>query len=170
MTFDEAVASSEEVLIWTDGACHPNPDGYGGWACVFHAGGARFELSGSEHPATNNRMELTAALRALEAIGQQRRRVTLTSDSSYLVNAFNKGWLEGWDRQGRLSWVKSDRPLPNVILWRALRAAAAWHDITWVHVRGHGRGGTVCEENEACDRLAVAARKALRAEREGVES
>lgn len=161
--FDAMLAACEHVLIWTDGACHPNPDGFGGWAAVLHVGETRWELVGSEYPTTNNRMELLSALRALEALGQDRKRVTLTSDSSYLVNAFTKGWLEGWSRSGRLWDNDCPRPLPNVDLWRALGRAAGLHDITWVHVRGH-QGH---EENEACDRLAVAARKALRAEMEG---
>lgn len=179
LSFAEALAAHGEVAIWTDGACHPNPDGFGGWAAVLHVGDTRWELVGSEYPTTNNRMEMVAALCALEALGRQRKRVTLTSDSSYLVNAFSKGWLDGWIKSGRLrltmrglgrELVYGSGSLPNADLWDRLHAAAVWHDVTWIHIRGHGKGGVVEPENEACDRLAVAARKELRAQTEGVNT
>ncbi len=135
------------VRIYTDGACSGNP-GPGGWGAILVCGGKEKELSGGESPTTNNRMELTAAIRALKAL-KYPCRVELFSDSSYLVNAMTKGWLENWISRG---WKKADKsPVINPDLWRELIEAAAPHEISWHWVKGHAGN----ELNERCDRLAV---------------
>ncbi len=145
----------KDVIIYTDGACSGNP-GPGGWGSVLLYGGFRREMSGFEPETTNNRMELTAAIRALRAL-REPCRVTLYSDSSYLVDAFRKGWLASWQKRG---WVKSDKkPVLNRDLWEELLALADTHEIRWVHVRGHADNA----ENNRCDQLATGAIAAARA-------
>ena len=141
------------VKIFTDGAARGNPDGPGGYGAVIqytNTAGQMFEkeLSGGYVRTTNNRMELMAAIAALEALNRP-CSIDLYSDSSYLVNAFNKHWIDGWKkanwRRGRNNEVK------NIDLWERLLAAAAPHRITWNWVKGHAGH----PENERCDRLAV---------------
>jgi ribonuclease HI len=145
------------VEIFTDGACSPNP-GVGGWGAILvspqHDNHTR-EISGAEVEATNNRMELTAAVRALAAL-KRPCRVKLTTDSQYLSQAFREGWLDRWKRNG---WRTRDRqPVKNEDLWRELDRVASIHEVTWEWVEGHAGH----PENELADRLAVAAREHLR--------
>jgi len=139
------------VTIYTDGACDPNP-GPGGWAAVLLYRGAEKVLTGSERHTTNNRMELQAAISALEALGGS-TRVQLHTDSEYLKRGVTE-WLSRWIARG---WLKSDnRPVLNVDLWQRLHALTLRHDIEWHWVRGHSGD----PQNERVDRLAhQAARK-----------
>jgi ribonuclease HI len=142
------------VRIYTDGSCAPNP-GPGGWAAVLLAGGHRKELSGADRDTTNNRMELTAALEALRAL-RVPSVVVLHTDSQYLRNAFEKGWLSKWQRTG---WRTADgKPVQNEDLWRDLVVAAKVHEVRWEWVRGHASD----VENNRCDELANQARAAGR--------
>lgn len=140
----------KHVIIHTDGACSGNP-GPGGWAAILKYGRHERELSGGERQTTNNRMELTAAIKALEALTEP-CRVTLYSDSSYLVNGMTKGWAESWQKNG---WRKSDKkPALNPDLWERLLELCQIHKVEFVWIRGHDGD----EYNERCDRLAVAHR------------
>ncbi len=153
-------ATRPEVLIYCDGACSPNP-GLGGWGVVLLAPekGLRKELSGAEAESTNNRMELTAAIEGLRAL-KRPSRVRVITDSEYLQKAFTQGWLERWRRNG---WRTADKkPVKNIELWQALMQAMAEHDVEWSWTRGHGQD----EENNRCDKLAVAARQRLKRELE----
>lgn len=133
------------VTIYTDGACDPNP-GPGGWAAVLLYRGAEKVLTGSERHTTNNRMELQAAISALEALGGS-TRVQLHTDSEYLKRGVTE-WLSRWIARG---WLKSDkRPVLNVDLWQRLHALTLRHDIEWHWVRGHSGD----PQNERVDRLA----------------
>ena len=133
------------VEIATDGACKGNP-GPGGWGALIRSGAHEKELSGGENPTTNNRMELMAAIRALEALTKP-CRVTLSTDSKYVMDGLTK-WIHGWQRNG---WKTADRkPVKNADLWQELLAAAAPHKIEWKWVRGHNGH----PENERADRLA----------------
>ncbi|MCL6614223.1 MAG: ribonuclease HI [Firmicutes bacterium] len=141
-----------EVEIYTDGACLGNP-GPGGWAAILRFGGHEKELSGFEPATTNQRMELTAALRALQAL-KYPCRVRLHSDSAYLINAFRQDWLGRWERNGWINVRKE--PVENQDLWRELLRQSRIHRIEWVKVRGHADD----ETNERCDALARAAIRA----------
>ncbi len=133
------------VAIWTDGACSGNP-GPGGWGAVLRYGEREKELKGGEPLTTNNRMELTAAIEALESLTRP-CTVVLHTDSQYLRGGIT-GWLAGWKRNG---WRTADKkPVKNEDLWRRLDTAAAQHDVDWLWVRGHA--GDVL--NERADRLA----------------
>ncbi len=133
------------VEIYTDGACRGNP-GPGGWGALLRAGRHEKVLSGAESDTTNNRMELMAAIRALEAL-RRPCRVDLYTDSRYLRNGITE-WLSKWKRNG---WRTADRkPVKNVDLWQRLDQAAARHRINWHWVRGHSGH----PENERADRLA----------------
>ncbi len=141
--------SGEQVTIYTDGACLGNP-GPGGYGAVLLYGSQRKELSGGFKLTTNNRMEITAALVALEAL-QEPCRVTLYSDSQYVVNAMSKGWAQRWQANG---WKRNKREdAVNPDLWERMLELCQRHTVEFRWVRGHS--GT--EENERCDRLAVAA-------------
>ena len=143
---------SEVVEIWTDGGCKPNP-GPGGWAAILRFRGVEKELSGAERISTNNRMELTAAATALEAL-KRPCSVILHTDSEYLQKGITQ-WLSGWVRR---NWKNSTGdPVANVKLWQRLLAAASRHQVEWCWVRGHA--GDVM--NERADRLATAARERL---------
>ncbi|HEX4873008.1 MAG TPA: ribonuclease HI [Nevskiaceae bacterium] len=133
------------VTIYTDGACKGNP-GPGGWGALLHYQGRDRELCGGEPATTNNRMELTAAIRALDAL-REPCEVTLYTDSTYVMKGLTE-WLPGWKRR---QWRTADgSPVKNVDLWQALDAAAARHRIDWRWVKGHaGDPG-----NEAADALA----------------
>lgn len=140
------------VEIFTDGACRGNP-GPGGWAAILRAGNFEKELAGAETLTTNNRMEMTAAIMALEAL-KKPSAVHLYTDSTYLKDGITK-WITAWKRKG---WKTADRkPVKNVDLWQRLEASAAPHTIEWHWVRGHD--GHV--ENERADLLARAAIEAL---------
>lgn len=138
----------KNVTVYTDGACSGNP-GPGGWACVLLYGTHRRELSGYEPLTTNNRMEITAALKALQALNQP-CIVDLFTDSSYLANAFSKGWIEAWQKN---HWIKKDgkHPVPNSDLWELLLAETAVHQVVFHLVKGHAD----VAENNRCDKLAT---------------
>jgi len=136
----------KEVTIYTDGACSHNP-GPGGWGAVLMFGSNEKEISGYEAHTTNNRMELTAAIKALEAL-KEPCRVSLYSDSAYLVNTFKQNWLEKWQRNG---WKTSNKgPVENQDLWKQLLELTGKHTVEWVKVKGHSDN----EYNNRCDRLA----------------
>lgn len=138
----------KEVILYTDGACSGNP-GPGGWGAVLVYGERERELSGGEAHTTNNRMELTAAIRALEAL-REPCEVTLTTDSRYLCDGLEKKWALGWKNRG---WKKSDgSPALNPDLWERLLELTATHKVTLSWIKGHAGH----EYNERCDALAVA--------------
>lgn len=138
------------VEVWTDGGCKPNP-GPGGWAAILRYGTTERELSGAETLTTNNRMELTAAAVALEAMTRP-CTVILHTDSEYVRNGVTR-WSNGWVRR---NWRNAaGDPVANMDLWRRLLAAAARHQIEWRWVRGHA-GDPM---NERADRLATRARE-----------
>ena len=138
----------KHVSIYTDGACRGNP-GRGGWGAVLVYNGVEKELSGGEAMTTNNRMELTAAIEALSAL-KEPCRVTLTSDSKYLVDAITQGWAASWRARG---WKKADKsPALNPDLWEKLLVLLERHDVEFVWVKGHDGH----PYNERCDKLATA--------------
>ena len=139
------------VEIATDGACKGNP-GPGGWAAIIRSGSREKEISGGEPLTTNNRMELMAAIEALNAL-KRPCRVNLSTDSRYVMDGLTK-WIKGWQRNG---WKTADRkPVKNADLWQALIAASAPHRIEWHWVKGHAGH----PDNERADKLACAAAKA----------
>lgn len=136
------------VEIFTDGACKGNP-GPGGWGALLRMGTHEKEMSGGEAHTTNNRMEMTGAIRALKALTRP-CEINLYSDSKYVIDGITK-WVHGWQKKG---WVNaSKKPVRNEDLWHELIEAAAPHKINWHWVKGHD--GHV--ENERVDRLASAA-------------
>ncbi len=136
---------SERVIIHTDGACSGNP-GPGGWGAVLQYGGTVRELSGGAPLTTNNQMELTAAIEALNAL-KRPVEVELHTDSVYVKDGLTK-WIHGWKRNG---WRTADKkPVKNLELWQALDAAVARHNIAWHWVKGHNGD----EMNERADQLA----------------
>ena len=137
------------VDIYTDGACSGNP-GPGGWAAILIYRGREKTISGFEKKTTNNKMELLAAIRALECL-KEPCSVTLYTDSAYLVNAFQKKWIERWERSGWLLSDKKSRP-KNTELWRALITLSETHRVDYVKVAGHANNAY----NNKCDKLAVA--------------
>ena len=144
------------VDIYTDGACKGNP-GAGGWSAILVFGGKEKELFGGERVTTNNRMELTAAIEGLKAL-KEPCRVNLYSDSQYLVNAINKGWLESWKSKG---WRKADKSaVLNDDLWKTLDDLLCTHEVEFIWVRGHDGH----EYNERCDELASGYAEKLKAE------
>ncbi len=142
------------VEIFTDGACSGNP-GPGGWGALLRYGETEKELSGGERSTTNNRMEMMAAIAALESL-KRPCRVVLTTDSTYLRDGITK-WIEGWKRKG---WkTAAGKPVKNQDLWQRLEKALVQHTVDWHWVRGHAGH----DENERVDELArLAARKAAR--------
>jgi ribonuclease HI len=134
-----------EVVIYTDGACSGNP-GPGGWGVVLRWNGTVKELHGSDPQTTNNRMELTAAIQALEALNRP-SRVRLHTDSKYLLDGITK-WIAGWQRNGWRTAAK--QPVKNEDLWRRLVRAMDGHEIIWLWVKGHAGD----EGNERADALA----------------
>lgn len=140
------------VEIWTDGGCRPNP-GPGGWGAILRVGGTERELSGAERDTTNNRMELTAAAAALEALTKP-CRVLLHTDSQYVQQGITT-WQANWQRR---NWRTADgKPVLNKDLWQRLLAASTRHQIEWRWVRGHATDPM----NHRADALATAAREAL---------
>ena len=136
------------VTVYTDGACSGNP-GPGGWGAILRYGPHEKVISGGEAETTNNRMELTAAIRALEALTEP-CAVELYTDSRYLADALEKGWVYNWKRNG---WRKPDKkPALNVDLWQQLLALLETHEVRLHWVQGHA--DNAC--NNRCDRLAVA--------------
>ena len=139
--------TANKVIIHTDGACSGNP-GPGGWGAILAYNGTRKELSGGEAETTNNRMELTGAIMALESI-KRPCKVEMHVDSAYVKDGITK-WIHGWKRNG---WKTADKkPVKNVELWQRLDKALAAHDISWHWVKGHAGHA----ENERADELARA--------------
>lgn len=135
------------VDIYTDGACRGNP-GKGGWGAILVYGEHEKELSGGEAETTNNRMELMAAISALEAL-KEPCEVTLTSDSKYMIDSIEKGWARSWQAKG---WKKADKsPALNPDLWERLLKLLDIHQVSFVWVRGHNGH----PYNERCDTLAT---------------
>jgi ribonuclease HI len=147
-TPDRPPVERPAVEIFTDGACRGNP-GPGGWAAILRYGDTEKELAGGEAQTTNTRMEMTAALVALEAL-KRPCRVRLYTDSQYLRDGIMQ-WLPGWKARG---WRTADKkPVKNIDLWQRLDQAAAPHQVEWIWVRGHAGH----PENERADALARAA-------------
>jgi ribonuclease HI len=143
----------KHVEVFTDGACKGNP-GPGGWGALLRMGRHEKELSGSDPATTNNRMELTAAIKALEALIEP-CRVTLHTDSKYVLEGITR-WVHGWQKNG---WkTAGKKPVQNAELWHELIAAVARHEVEWVWVKGHDGH----PENERADALASAAAEAAR--------
>ena len=138
----------KEVCLYTDGACRGNP-GRGGWGAILVYGKYEKELSGGEPVTTNNRMELLAAIEGLRAL-KEPCRVTLYSDSKYLVDAFNLGWTKTWQAENFRAGKKNEVKNPD--LWQTLLSLVEYHEVTFVWVRGHNGH----EYNERCDALATA--------------
>lgn len=137
----------KQVTIYTDGACSGNP-GPGGWGAILMYKDKKLELSGYEAHTTNNRMELLAPIQALSRL-KEPCEVSVYSDSTYLVNAFRKGWLDNWQKRG---WLKADKkPVENQDLWQALLKYAGIHSIQWIWVKGHASNAY----NNRCDELAT---------------
>jgi ribonuclease HI len=139
------VTEATLVEIATDGACKGNP-GPGGWGVLLRSGGTERELSGGEKLTTNNRMELMAAIKGLDAL-KRPCRVKLSTDSRYVLDGLTK-WVAGWQRNGWKTAAK--QPVKNDDLWRALIDAAAPHRIEWVWIKGHAGH----PDNERADKLA----------------
>lgn len=137
----------KKVTIYTDGACSGNP-GKGGWGAILFYKDQMREMSGFEENTTNNKMELTAAIKALERL-KEPCEVELYSDSAYLVNAFLEGWLTKWQMNGFRSSNK--KPVQNVDLWQKLVELNNIHKITWIKVKGHADN----VYNNRCDALAT---------------
>ncbi len=147
------MASTEPVEVFTDGACSGNP-GPGGWGAILRYNGVEKELSGGEPETTNNRMEMMAAIAALEAL-KRPSRVRLHTDSTYLKDGITK-WIHAWKARG---WkTASKKPVKNQDLWQRLEAAIEPHQVTWFWVKGHAGH----PENERADQLAREAIGALR--------
>ena len=141
----------KEIDIYTDGACSGNP-GPGGWGVVLIYQENKKELSGYQPETTNNRMELFAAIQGLSAL-KESCVVNLYSDSSYLVNAFEKHWIENWQRNGWKTSTKS--PVENQDLWKLLLIHVRKHQVRFIKVKGHSDN----QYNNRCDEMAVAAIK-----------
>ena len=147
------MAKRKQVIIYTDGGCKPNP-GPGGYGAVLLYGKHRKEISGGFRRTTNNRMEIYAAIAALEALLEP-CTVVLHTDSQYLANAMGKGWVERWRRQ---RWMRNKTdPALNVDLWKRLLIMTERHEVTWKWTRGHAGN----PHNERVDKLATKARKRL---------
>lgn len=142
------------VEIYTDGACSGNP-GPGGWGAILRYKDAEKELSGGAPETTNNRMELTAVIEALQLL-KEPCIVELYSDSKYVIDALEKGWARSWQKRG---WVKSDKkPALNSDLWETLLALTDVHQLRYHWVKGHAEN----EKNNRCDQLAVAESRKFR--------
>ena len=138
----------KKVTVYTDGACRGNP-GAGGWGAILVYKGVERELSGGERETTNNRMELSAAIYALEAL-KEPCEVELVTDSKYLADAVTQGWLTGWRARG---WRRADKkPVLNPDLWEKIFLLLERHDVTITWVKGHAGH----PYNERCDALATA--------------
>lgn len=143
------------VKIYTDGSARGNPDGPGGYGVVLEYVDTKGqlhtkELSAGYKKTTNNRMEMMAAIRGLEALNRP-CQVELYSDSQYLINAFNQHWIDGWIKKG---WKRGkNEPVKNVDLWKKLLEAKAPHEVSFIWVKGHDGH----PQNERCDKLATTA-------------
>ena len=142
------------VTLYTDGACSGNP-GPGGWGAILEFNGHEKELSGGEANTTNNRMELTAVIRGLQAL-KEPCIVELYSDSKYVIDGLSKGWAESWKKNG---WRKADKkPALNSDLWEQLLALTHIHTLRYHWVKGHAEN----EKNNRCDQMAVAESQAFK--------
>ncbi len=140
----------EEVIIYTDGACSGNP-GPGGWGSILMYGEHKKEVSGGKKDTTNNVMELTAVIEALKLL-KFKCKVSLYSDSAYVVNAFNQKWIYGWMKNG---WKNASKePVKNKELWQELYDLTKTHEVTFIKIKGHSDN----EYNNRCDEMA---RKAI---------
>ena len=139
----------KQVTIYTDGACSGNP-GPGGWGAILQYKGFTKELSGGEAMTTNNRMELLGVISALHAL-KEPCSIDLYTDSRYIVDAINKGWLKSWKAKG---WKRKDGELKNPDLWQEIDRLFSVHTVTMHWVKGHAEN----EFNNRCDALAVAER------------
>ncbi len=144
-----------EVTIYTDGACSGNP-GPGGWGAILKYGDAEKEISGGEESTTNNRMELLAAISALEML-RRPCSVALYSDSRYLVDSVEKGWLLSWEKNG---FVRKSKEVPNTDLWKRLLVQLRTHTVRFVWVKGHAEN----PYNNRCDEMAVREWKRIKGE------
>ena len=152
------MAEKKLVYIFSDGACSGNP-GPGGYGVILRCDGREKELSGGEADTTNNRMELSGVIAGLEAL-KFPCKVILQTDSRYVVDGIEKGWARSWQRN---NWIKSDRkPALNRDLWERLLELLEQHEVSFVWIKGHAGH----EENERCDRLAVAERDKQAASRQ----
>lgn len=145
----------DTVKIFTDGSCSPNP-GTGGWAALIYFKDSLFpvELKGAEKNTTNNRMEIKAVIEALKRVDKG-SPVEITTDSQYLYNAFNKGWIESWKRKG---WkTRNNKKVKNIEMWEELLNLLEGRNVTWHWIESHNNH----PENTKCDRLANQARKEL---------
>jgi len=140
----------KQIRIYTDGACSGNP-GPGGWGAILIYGDVQKELSGGEPETTNNRMELLSVIEALSAL-REPCAVELYSDSQYVTNAINKGWLTSWQMTG---FRRKSGPVKNPDLWQRLIPLLAQHKVTFIWVKGHAEN----EYNNRCDELARAETK-----------
>lgn len=136
----------KQVKIYTDGACSGNP-GPGGWGVILMYGDRKKELSGGEASTTNNRMELIAVITALEAL-KEPCKVELYTDSKYVADAINQGWLKSWIKRG---WKRKDGPVKNPDLWQRLLPLLEKHMVEFIWVKGHAEN----PYNNRCDELAV---------------
>ena len=144
------------VTLYTDGACSGNP-GPGGWGAILEYQGKEKELCGGERETTNNRMELTAVIRGLQAL-KESCIVELYSDSKYVIDGLSKGWAESWRAKG---WRKADKkPALNPDLWGELLDLVAKHEVRYHWVKGHGDN----PKNNRCDQMAVSQWQALKGE------
>lgn len=140
-----------KVTIYTDGACSGNP-GPGGYAAILMVGENKKEIFGAERDTTNNKMELKAAIEGLKALNRP-CNVELYSDSAYLVNAYEKGWIDSWKKN---NWKTASKdPVKNKELWEELERLREIHTVKFIKVKGHADN----EYNNRCDELAVAAIK-----------
>lgn len=141
----------KEVILYTDGACSGNP-GPGGWGALLIWNGTEKELSGGEPNTTNNRMEMMAIIEGLRAL-KEKCHVKIHSDSALIINAFNKNWIQNWQKRG---WKKSNKkPVENQDLWKEMLRVLSPHKVDWVKVKGHSTN----KLNNRVDRIAVAASK-----------
>jgi ribonuclease HI len=139
--------NNKTVQIFSDGACSGNP-GPGGWGAILRYKGHEKEISGGEKETTNNQMELLAVISALECL-KEPCSVEICTDSQYIANAFEKGWLDTWQKNGWKTSAK--KPVKNRELWERLLIQANKHQLSWQWVKGHSGH----PENERCDELAV---------------
>ena len=141
----------KKVVLYTDGACSGNP-GPGGYGAVLIYGGVEKEIFGGEKSTTNNKMEMMAVIKGLEAL-KEPCEVEVYSDSAYIVNAIEQGWIESWKKNG---WRKADKkPVKNVDLWEKLLELMDKHKVVFNKVKGHADD----EYNNRCDRIAVRERE-----------
>ena len=146
----------KKVILYTDGACSGNP-GVGGWGAVLMYQGHEKQMSAAVDNTTNNRMEMTAVIEGLKQL-KYACEVDVYSDSAYVVNAFNEGWLYGWQTNG---FKKADnKPVLNDDLWRELSALCQKHTVKFIKVKGHADN----EYNNLCDKLATTAIKEFKSQ------